>query len=334
MRLLLLLISFSIYADCKQVQVELEKVSKLRELPIKHPVKCILNSKSQVKDYIIKTISEEYPEEKLKYEGVIYEKLGFIASRSQYRDLIVKLYTDELAGLYDPKSKNFIMADWIPNEMQPVILTHELVHALVDQSYDLDKYMDVNLTTDAQLSRAAVAEGDATFVMFRDSNGDNGVAPTLDPQSLVKSNVNPGLAYQMGFPYAAGIAFAAKCFKEKCDYNKFYITPVSSTREVVYGKKYLDISEDILKLFPESKIFYRDVWGVVGFKSFLAANRIMEDPLVDLAGDFMFIDQTRFRWYLKFEKELSKEFVQKLSKINNLKARQEGAFLIIETEAY
>jgi len=38
--------------------------------------------------------------------------------------------TDQVAGLYDPKAKEFYIADWIPADEQREVMSHELTHAL------------------------------------------------------------------------------------------------------------------------------------------------------------------------------------------------------------
>ena len=43
---------------------------------------------------------------------------------------MLDVLTDQVAGLYDPKAKEFYIADWIPADEQRAVMSHELTHAL------------------------------------------------------------------------------------------------------------------------------------------------------------------------------------------------------------
>jgi hypothetical protein len=45
------------------------------------------------------------------------------------------------AGFYDPRHKTMFMANWVDPAAQKLVLSHELTHALQDQSFDLWKFM-------------------------------------------------------------------------------------------------------------------------------------------------------------------------------------------------
>src|SRR5437879_12433021 len=47
--------------------------------------------------------------------------------------------SEQIAGLYDPKSGEFFIADWINPAEQRVVMAHELTHALQDQHFKVDR---------------------------------------------------------------------------------------------------------------------------------------------------------------------------------------------------
>ena len=70
--------------------------------------------------------------------------------------------TDQIAGLYDPKAKEFYIADWIPADEQKEVMAHELTHALEDQSFHIDPWIKAaRPNDDAELARDSVSEGSA-----------------------------------------------------------------------------------------------------------------------------------------------------------------------------
>ena len=54
---------------------------------------------------------------------------------------MLDVLTDQIAGLYDPKAKEFYIADWIGVDDQREVMSHELTHALEDQSFDIDPWI-------------------------------------------------------------------------------------------------------------------------------------------------------------------------------------------------
>ena len=330
--LLCIFFSFVVFADCSLVENSTKVVSQLRNLPVKQPVNCIISSQEELKKYIEDTIREEYPAERLKFEGIIYEKLGFITSRNDYEKVITQLYTEEMAGVYDPKKKQFMMAGWIADHLQQPVVTHELVHALVDQQYDLAKYMDVNLTTDQQLARSAIAEGDATFTMLKEQITDVNQLLNFSLPEPSKPGTNMGLLFQMYFPYMGGLGFIQKCVREKCDINKFYTSPVTSTKEILFGKKYSEISEaEVKTLLKDNIISYKDVFGIVGFKSFLMANKIgiSDSELQGLDADLLTITGEKISWILKFSSPLAPDLVKLISA--RYYVNQKDNYLVLST---
>ena len=79
---------------------------------------------------------------------------------------MLDVLTDQVAGLYDPKAKEFYIADWIPADEQRAVMSHELTHALEDQSFHIDPWIKAaRPNDDAELAREAVSEGSALAAM-------------------------------------------------------------------------------------------------------------------------------------------------------------------------
>ena len=53
---------------------------------------------------------------------------------------MIDLLTEQIAGLYDPKSHEFYIADWIPMADQRMVMAHELTHALEDQHFQIEAW--------------------------------------------------------------------------------------------------------------------------------------------------------------------------------------------------
>ena len=97
---------------------------------------------------------------------------GLVSRDFNLEKFLIKFYTEQAAGFYDPKRKTMFIADWIPAEMQSMALSHELTHALQDQNWDLESYLHAARDDDdATNARQAVVEGYATAAMMQQVAG-------------------------------------------------------------------------------------------------------------------------------------------------------------------
>ncbi|PYV01361.1 MAG: hypothetical protein DMG26_13760, partial [Acidobacteria bacterium] len=82
---------------------------------------------------------------------------------------LVSFYTEQAAGVYDPRRKTMLIADWVGEDMQKMVLAHELTHALQDQNFDLEKFLHaVRDDDDSTSARQAIVEGHATAAMMQE----------------------------------------------------------------------------------------------------------------------------------------------------------------------
>jgi hypothetical protein len=76
------------------------------------------------------------------------------------------LYTEQVAGFYEPDSTALFVLDDQPETELRGLLVHELVHAVQDQSADLVALTDSERGSDRATAAQAAIEGHATLVMF------------------------------------------------------------------------------------------------------------------------------------------------------------------------
>ncbi|MDY6797022.1 MAG: hypothetical protein SWK76_17330 [Actinomycetota bacterium] len=127
-------------------------------------------SRDQLQDRMLKDLEEENPEEEIKISEEIMVMMGFADQDLDLEQLYVDLYTEQVAGFYDPEDDSLylISGKKAMNSMDKYILSHELTHYLQDQNYDLMRPPfhdpeDVAEETDDDASFAATCliEGDA-----------------------------------------------------------------------------------------------------------------------------------------------------------------------------
>src|SRR5580704_12671701 len=116
----------------------LGQMSKILALPIKEPLKKTLRSKQEVRDYLVREDKEDKKDSERYADDKTLEAFGLIPKGFPLDSFMLDVLTDQVAGLYDPKAKEFYIANWIPVDEQRTVMSHELTHALEDQSFHID----------------------------------------------------------------------------------------------------------------------------------------------------------------------------------------------------
>src|SRR5712692_2084521 len=100
----------------------LADMSALLSLPVKSPLKKSIRTREEIRDYVIRRMKEDKEPAKRYADQRVLEKLGLIPKGFQVEPFLVELLTEQIAGLYDPKSQEFFIADWISPEDQRMVM--------------------------------------------------------------------------------------------------------------------------------------------------------------------------------------------------------------------
>ena len=243
----------------KAVDEILKFDSEATGLPIKHPVKRKLTSRKEVEKYFLDSFKDDQSAKHLTQAEVVLKKFGLIPRDSSLEGTLLALYTEAVAGYYDPKTKTVYLLDWLDPDAQKPVLAHELTHALQDQNFNLIKFMkhghqkkvgkyDVE-TSESDSARVALMEGQAAAVM---------VDYLLAPQGQsVQSNPDLARAVQAGmlsdegapimhkaplylkedlkFPYTYGLNFVLDLLKvsKQEAFAEAFQNPPADTRQIM-----------------------------------------------------------------------------------------------------
>lgn len=295
--------AFSNDSLCNISKNSLLKSEEIRGLKILEEVPCFVYNKEQVEKYLVDTIDEKVPKERLENEEILYKAVGLIPKDFQYKQGIIDLYLSQLGGYYDPIEAHYVMAGWMPKGVQAPIAVHELTHALQDQHFNLDDFLDpIALTTDESLAHSALVEGDASFVMYefmRSLTGEKSLKKEKNVDAIV-FQVIAGIAMSEGlrnapkamqamllFPYTSGLRFAHHLISKGgfSLIDKTYKRVPKTTKEILHPELYLNNfkqkeinKEDFEKYLKKdiSKIHHSDVIGEFGISSLLSKTN---DPM-------------------------------------------------------
>jgi hypothetical protein len=239
----------------------LKETSEIRQLPILRPVQSSTQSRSEIESMLIKNLDEETTPAQIHATEVTLKKLGLASADFQYRALMLRLLTEQVAGYYDPKAQQFHLADWIDLDGQKPVMAHELTHALQDQHFNLRRFEHwPKGDSDAELAAHALIEGDAmltmSFYVLRDrlralaflkSMGVNGMASDeLDkaPRALRETLL---------FPYQEGVLWTRNLYQRGGwnEVSQAFTTLPQSTEQVMHSEKYFAHEAPVKVTLPD-----------------------------------------------------------------------------------
>jgi hypothetical protein len=220
--------------------------AKVRGLSFKQAVNYRKITRDEFEAFVKNEIRQQYSEQAIADISRAMALMGLIPEGTNLETALLKLMRRQVAAFYDPKKEvvfEFVGAPQIPVQLWNV-LSHELVHALQDQHYQLDKYPEMNLKDNDDRMRAlqSLIEGDATIVMPLVLKEAGIPAP---PAGIPPRAIGTGafLQNQLVFPYTDGANFARALYKRGNGFtllDKAYNDLPKSTEQILHPQKYYD----------------------------------------------------------------------------------------------
>jgi hypothetical protein len=159
-------------------------VMEIRGLDFKQEVPVEVLDDAQARDHAVKRFMKFYTEERIRAEEQAYILMGLLPEGTDVFEVMLDVLEEQAGGFYDPDTKSFYVLDDIPAAVAPIVVAHELTHALEDQHFDMDRRLnEVIHDADATFARSAIHEGSAMLVMNRYML-DAIAMGTLDPEAL------------------------------------------------------------------------------------------------------------------------------------------------------
>jgi hypothetical protein len=258
-------------------------VPQLRSLPFREPVTPRFMVRSELKEYMATELAREFPEPRMRLMDRSLKVLGLVPDTLDVRETLLNLYTEEVGGFYNPRTKEmfliredpvkrgfltrWLMGPEFNTEEQRITLAHEMVHALADQHFDLQGLDDATRgNDDVSLAVSSLIEGEATLVMFGEILG-NEISPMmlvdLEPQRIDTAFqflnwVTPFLSGRtmrsspaifresLVFPYHKGTVFVLHLTNSGgwAAVNAAFREPPLSTEQILHPEKYLGDEPD------------------------------------------------------------------------------------------
>src|SRR5258707_4304177 len=79
----------------------LKETSEIRQLPVLRPVQSSIQSRPEIERMLMKNLDEETTPAQMRAAEVTLKRLGLAPPDFQYRALILRVLTEQVAGYYD-----------------------------------------------------------------------------------------------------------------------------------------------------------------------------------------------------------------------------------------
>ncbi|MGE5414515.1 MAG: hypothetical protein ACM3NW_10090, partial [Syntrophomonadaceae bacterium] len=269
--------------------------------------------------------------------------LGLIEEAPGTLDRLVEFYASQVVAFYDPEPRRFYVVkgaeglvaagEGMEGLAQGLIYSHELMHALQDESLRLDaRTKALKDDGDRGFALQCLLEGEATFVMIKvalkdipgaDERAEEELAPLLTAGGLERANVPKNVpdyfVEQLFFPYVAGTAFVREAFAQGgwAAVDRLWRHPPESSAEILHGEPYPAPATGLLSgstasLFPGGRFVYADTLGEWTMR-FLLGRALSEDEAAGASegwrGDRVAFGVTSGRmgylWRVRFDEAAS-----------------------------
>ena len=225
-------------------------------------------SREHAKGLFEQRIRDSVKPVEIQAEEAVLKKFGFAPPDFDLKQTSIDLLTEQAAAFYDFHKKKLFVIDPRAGMEERYALVHELAHALTDQHFHLEKFMDrASQNDDSSLARLAVMEGQATWLMSEYVARETGRTLKNSPD-LVKSmsNMNGAASGQypvfdraprylqetLLFPYTQGMLFQQALVEkmDKAAFTEVFRRPPENTQQVLHPEIYLQHPKPVWPPLP------------------------------------------------------------------------------------
>lgn len=240
-----------------QIDETMRELSRITGFKVRRRVAHDTIDRDGLKEFLEQRIEKEVKPEEIRIEEMLLKKFGFVPPDFDLKKTTIDLYTEQAAAFYDFRKRRLYLLDSADRALQQAALVHELAHALADQHFRLEKYLDgAGHNDDGALARMAVMEGQATWLMAESYAQATGQSLRSSPELVdlmsmmiagstgqfpVFDSVPLYLRESLMFPYVSGMKFqhAVLGALDQKAFGEVFRRPPSTTQQVLHPEKYL-----------------------------------------------------------------------------------------------
>lgn len=261
-------------------------ISGYRGLKFHQPVAYRTLPREKIRDYLMSKLGEQYTPEEFRQYGLALQRIGLIPTGTDLLATLSDLLSEQVAAFYDQETHELYTFEEteFKNNLERMILSHELVHALQDQNFNLKSLaLKAKDNDDAALASAALVEGDANYHMghylrenYRTDQMLKDIRLAMAQRTERILSAPPYLRDSLLFPYQEGQQWVSELYASggQAAIDAAYTHPPSSTEQVLHPEKFLSkVREEPREVATELKLdsawkkVHENVVGELGIRS-------------------------------------------------------------------
>ena len=228
-----------------------EQILAIRGLKAKAPVEPQVVDEAGIRKLTSESFTKDNPADLIAANERILKAFGLLAADASLGDLYIELLGSQVAGLYNPDTKQLYVVSKSGGigVTEKSTYAHEFNHALQDQNFDISTLkLDEVGQGDRSFARLAVVEGDATLAMSywqiqhltQAELGEMVAGAGNDPGTKALLAMPPILRESLLFPYIQGLTFVQgiQGVGGWSAVNAVYASPPASTEQILHPEKY------------------------------------------------------------------------------------------------
>lgn len=259
----------------------------IRGLALHETVPVMVEDPATMRAHMQAEIDRQLEPEDIEATELTWRLLGLADDDFDLAATYVDVLEEGVAGYFDIEDKRLVLvkrpggSGAVADMMRDMVISHELVHALQDQHFDLwstTRRQDRN--SDTEIALQALIEGDASYAMLY-------TTPFIDPDELPIADLTRKMAEAGGpgedmgglmgsapamvrepliFPYVQGLAFAShvkRTGEAWIALDAAYASPPLSTEMVLHPERYTAATPDWPTRIEPADCFPGRRWSVV-----------------------------------------------------------------------
>lgn len=241
-----------------QIDSIVKSLAEITGLTEKHPVPYGRMNKRQLRQFLNRRIKKTLKPDEIRADELSLKMFGLVPQTFDLKKSTLDLLTEQAAAFYDYDEKKLFLLDSGDSnvEGETTTLAHELSHALADQYFNLENFMEETTSNDDEnLAHTAVVEGQASWLMiaYELKRGGQNPAPTAE---MLKSVADSGensmtdfpilkgsplyIQQSLLFPYAQGTMFFDAVYHKlgKAAFEEVFTHPPANSAQIIHPEKY------------------------------------------------------------------------------------------------
>lgn len=232
------------------------EMEDIRELELLAPIDLSTKTREELRTETIADLETDYPAVDRQNDSRVLIAFGLMESDQDLGELYGELLGEQIAGYYDPETDEMVVvSDDAPSAdisaSDQVTYAHETVHALQDQHFNLETFLDdrENGSDDQSLAITSLIEGDATAAQIQflietpslllqlndEMTGNDASTEALENSPAI-------ITETLLFPYDQGQVFVGALREEGgwTRVDEAYASLPASTEQILHPEKYFD----------------------------------------------------------------------------------------------